>query len=80
MFFAEPIEPSLFNWTLEIGDFYSYRVTLLKSPDLPNWIQYLYSRIHRCGFIYGVAPKEIPNVEVLAPFFIISKSKRADFL
>lgn len=36
---------------------FSYQASLLNAPDLPSWIRYTYSKRHRRGFLYGVAPK-----------------------
>ena len=62
--FILPIEPSMFNWTLHSGDSYDYQASLVNAPDLPKWIEYLYSKRHHTGFLYGVPPKEQEDIEV----------------
>lgn len=62
--FIFPIEPSMFNWTLKIGNDFSYRASLLNAPDLPKWIDYLYSKRHKTGFLYGVPPSNHKELEV----------------
>ncbi|XP_046389938.1 epsilon-sarcoglycan isoform X2 [Ischnura elegans] len=63
--FVLPIEPSMFNWTLNgNGDHFSYRPSLLNAPDLPPWIHYVYSNRHQSGFLYGVPPRDQPGVEL----------------
>lgn len=37
-------------------DRYSYQPSLLGSPDLPAWMQYVYSKTYHSGFIYGTPP------------------------
>lgn len=64
-FFTIPIEPTMFNWTLDLSDEYRYHASLLKSPDLPEWVEYLYSRRHRMGFLYGVPPPSYDDFEVI---------------
>ncbi|KAF4530480.1 hypothetical protein B566_EDAN014682 [Ephemera danica] len=39
------------------GNQFSYRPTLLNAPDLPSWINYVYSTRHQTGFLYGVPPQ-----------------------
>ncbi|XP_059490687.1 alpha-sarcoglycan isoform X2 [Neocloeon triangulifer] len=58
--FVLPIEPSMFNWTLhgaKIRDQYEYRPTQINSPDLPTWINFVYSSRHQQGFLFGVPPQ-----------------------
>ncbi|KAG8234412.1 hypothetical protein J437_LFUL015522 [Ladona fulva] len=63
--FVLPIDPSMFNWTLNgNGDHFSYRPSLLNAPDLPPWIHYVYSNRHRSGFLYGVPPRDQTDVEL----------------
>lgn len=37
-----------------IEDEYIYRASLVNKPDLPEWIQYKYSKRYHCGYLYGV--------------------------
>jgi len=37
-------------------DQYEYRPSQINSPDLPPWINYVYSPRHQLGFLYGVPP------------------------
>lgn len=45
-----------FLFTEENPDRYTYRPSLQGSPDLPSWMQYVYSKTHHSGFIYGTPP------------------------
>uniref|UniRef100_A0A0A9XBN9 Epsilon-sarcoglycan n=1 Tax=Lygus hesperus TaxID=30085 RepID=A0A0A9XBN9_LYGHE len=63
--FVIPVEPTLFNWTNGFTpNGYWYRASLINSPDLPQWMSYLFSKRHRKGFIYGVPPNDATNVQV----------------
>ncbi|XP_043268170.1 epsilon-sarcoglycan isoform X2 [Venturia canescens] len=56
--FVIPVGPDLFDWSVDSKRAeYSYQASLLNAPDLPSWIHYTYSKRHRQGFLYGVAPK-----------------------
>lgn len=55
--FAIPLDPPMFNWTYEgIEDQFVYQASLKGLPDLPSWINYIYSAQHHSGFLYGVPP------------------------
>lgn len=55
--FEIKVNPLLFNWTYEdFHDQYVYQPSLLNAPDLPKWINYIYSHRHNAGFLYGVPP------------------------
>lgn len=64
--FIISIQPSHFNWTDTIysSDQFSFRPSLINSPDLPPWMYYKYSRKHNYGFIYGAAPPKQPFFEI----------------
>lgn len=63
--FILPIEPGMFNWTLQgTTDQFSYRPSLLNAPDLPPWIHYVYSDRHQTGFLYGVPPQQHGDLEL----------------
>ncbi|KAJ9585970.1 hypothetical protein L9F63_020384, partial [Diploptera punctata] len=63
--FILPIEPGMFNWTLQGSiDQFSYRPSLLNAPDLPPWIHYIYSNRHQTGFLYGVPPPQHDSLEL----------------
>lgn len=62
--FILPIDPNMFNWTIHSGDNFVYQASLLNAPDLPKWIEYLYSKRHHTGFLYGVPPKDQKDIEV----------------
>lgn len=62
--FILPIEPNMFNWTIHSGDSFDYQASLVNAPDLPKWIEYLYSKRHHTGFLYGVPPKEQQDIEI----------------
>lgn len=56
--FAIPLDPPMFNWTYEgNNDQFVYQASLLNFPDLPDWINYVFSDRHHKGFLYGVPPK-----------------------
>lgn len=56
--FTMKVEPPLFKWNVsdEKPDRYSYQPSLLGSPDLPSWMQYVYSKTHHSGFVFGTPP------------------------
>ncbi|KAK6622424.1 hypothetical protein RUM44_002235 [Polyplax serrata] len=62
--FVLPVEPAMFNWTRKMGDDFSYRASLLNAPDLPKWIEYLYSKRHKTGFLFGVPPQDQKELEI----------------
>ncbi|KAG5884853.1 hypothetical protein JTB14_036088 [Gonioctena quinquepunctata] len=68
--FAIPLDPPMFNWTYEgMKNQFIYQASLLNAPDLPSWINYVYSERHHSGFLYGVPPnknKERVPIEVIA--------------
>lgn len=39
-----------------------YQPSLINSPDLPSWINYIYSERHHMGFLYGVPPNSHEDV------------------
>nr|XP_023022553.1 epsilon-sarcoglycan isoform X1 [Leptinotarsa decemlineata] len=68
--FAISLDPPMFNWTYEgMKNQFVYQASLLNAPDLPSWINYVYSESHHSGFLYGVPPNKnkasIP-IEVIA--------------
>lgn len=59
------VDPAMFNWTYEgVKDQFVYQASLLNGPDLPSWINYVYSERHHCGFLYGVPPEKLENTRV----------------
>lgn len=55
--FKIELSPSMFNWTYEDNmEQYIYQSSLLNAPDLPSWINYMFSYSHNCGYLYGVPP------------------------
>ncbi|KAK7794674.1 hypothetical protein R5R35_003789 [Gryllus longicercus] len=63
--FVIPIHPQHFNWTLKGAvDEFSYHPSLLNAPDLPQWIHYVYSKVHHTGYLYGVPPINQHNLEL----------------
>lgn len=56
--FTMKVAPQLFKWDAseDQPDRYSYQPSLLGSPDLPSWMQYVYSKTFHSGFIYGTPP------------------------
>ncbi|KAK9509022.1 hypothetical protein O3M35_006437 [Rhynocoris fuscipes] len=64
--FVLPINPSLFNWTAEdisVHGFW-YRGSMVNSPDLPSWMNYMYSMRYNAGYIYGVPPTKQPDLTI----------------
>ncbi|CAG9861824.1 unnamed protein product [Phyllotreta striolata] len=56
--FTIPLEPLMFNWTHEgPKNQFVYQASLLNAPDLPSWINYIYSEQHHCGYLFGVPPE-----------------------
>ena len=43
-------------------DQYVYQPALLNAPDLPQWINYMYSEKHHVGYLYGVPPSKDEKV------------------
>lgn len=39
-----------------------YQPSLLGAPDLPDWINYIYSEKHNVGYLYGVPPSTTTEV------------------
>ncbi|CAG9835668.1 unnamed protein product [Diabrotica balteata] len=71
--FAIPLDPPMFNWTYEgFEEQFVYQASLLNAPDLPSWINYLYSEQHYSGFLYGVPPKINENI----PLEVVALNKK----
>ncbi|XP_065171271.1 epsilon-sarcoglycan-like isoform X2 [Atheta coriaria] len=63
--FEIEINPDMFNWTFEgIRGQYVYQPSLKDAPDLPKWINYIYSHKHNSGFLYGVPPNKMGHVNL----------------
>lgn len=72
--FAIPLDAPMFNWTYEgHNNQYVYQASLLYYPDLPSWINYVYSERHHYGFLYGVPPASYKSI---VPLEIIALNKR----
>ncbi|XP_018570617.1 epsilon-sarcoglycan isoform X2 [Anoplophora glabripennis] len=68
------VDPSMFNWTHEgIKDQYVYQASLLNAPDLPSWMNFVYSKKNHTGILYGVPPN-MPNTKI--PLEIIALNKK----
>ncbi|XP_073996227.1 sarcoglycan alpha isoform X3 [Rhodnius prolixus] len=64
--FVLPINPRLFNWTsddISVHGFW-YRGSMLNSPDLPSWMNYIYSVRYNSGYIYGVPPAKQQDITI----------------
>lgn len=71
--FAIPLDPPMFNWTFEgHKNQFMYQASLFNSPDLPSWINYVFSDRHHYGFLYGVPPS---NYRSIVPLEIIALNK-----
>jgi len=58
--FTIKLEPFMFNWTFEgRRDQFVYEATLVDHPDLPSWMNYVFSDKHHSGFLYGVVPNHV---------------------
>lgn len=55
-----------------VNDQFVYQPSLLNNPDLPSWINYIYSNRHHAGFLYGVPPN-INNAEVLVEIVALNR-------
>lgn len=72
--FAIPLDPPMFNWTFEgQKNQFVYQASLYNSPDLPSWINYVFSDSHHHGFLYGVPPTNYRNV---VPLEVIALNKK----
>lgn len=54
------------------NDQFVYQPSLLNNPDLPTWVNYIYSNHHHAGFLYGVPPN-INNEEVLLEIIALNR-------
>lgn len=71
--FAIQLDPLMFNWTFEdSNNQFVYQASLLNAPDLPSWINYIYSEQHHSGFLYGVPPKITETI----PLEVVALNKR----
>lgn len=73
--FAIPLDPPMFNWTFEGNkNQYVYQASLLNSPDLPSWVNYVFSGRHHYGFLFGVPP--VNNIRSIVPLEVIALNKK----
>lgn len=73
--FAIPLNPPMFGWTYEGNkNQFVYQASLLDSPDLPSWINYVFSERHHHGFLFGVPP--VSNVRNIVPLEVIALNKK----
>lgn len=47
-----------------MNDQYVYQPSLVDKPDLPSWINYVFSDHYHTGFIYGVPPSNFDERQV----------------
>lgn len=72
--FAIPIDPSTFNWTYEGNkNQFVYQAALFNSPDLPSWINYVFSDRNHYGYLFGVPPV---NHRSIIPLEVIGLNKK----
>ncbi|XP_063700241.1 epsilon-sarcoglycan isoform X2 [Culicoides brevitarsis] len=69
--FQWKIDPNTFNWTFEtLTEQFSYRCSKKGHADLPRWLNYMYSKEHHCGFLFGTPPAELAGqtvpIEIIA--------------
>ncbi|KAI4462131.1 alpha-/epsilon-sarcoglycan family member [Holotrichia oblita] len=50
------IDQTLFNWTYDNPTQFICQPSLSGAPDLPDWINYIYSDQRNVGYLYGVPP------------------------
>lgn len=63
--FTKKIEPKMFNWTFQgLTEQFQYRPSLKNYPDLPEWLNYMYSDEYHAGFLYGTPPENLADKEV----------------
>lgn len=68
------VDPGMFNWTYEgVKDQFVYQASLLDAPDLPSWINFVYSERHHCGFLYGVPPAKLENSKIHLEIVALNK-------
>ncbi|XP_055541459.1 epsilon-sarcoglycan isoform X1 [Wyeomyia smithii] len=73
--FSLRVEPRMFNWTFQgLTEQFQYRPSLEGYPDLPAWVQYMYSHEYHSGFLYGTPPERTADSEV--PIEIIALNKQ----
>nr|CAI5848556.1 unnamed protein product [Callosobruchus analis] len=69
------LDPPMFNWTHEgMKNQFVYEASLLNAPDLPSWINYVYSDRHHAGFLYGVPPAKYDKDNV--PLEVVALNKK----
>lgn len=72
--FAILIDPPMFNWTFEgQKNQFVYQASLHNYPDLPSWINYIFSESNHHGFLYGVPPM---NYKSIVPLEVIALNKK----
>lgn len=69
--FRMKIDPEMFNWTFDtLTEQFSYRVSKKGFADLPRWLNYMYSKEHHAGFLFGTPPVELAgqmvSIEIIA--------------
>lgn len=62
--FSKQIVPSMFNLTLEQSDQLEFEFSLRGYPNLPSWIQFMYSTEYNAGYLYGTPPDKVAGHEV----------------
>lgn len=63
--FSKQIVPSMFNLTLEQSDQFEFEFSLRGYPNLPSWIQFMYSTEYNAGYLYGTPPDKVAGHEVM---------------
>uniref|UniRef100_A0A336LLZ1 CSON011198 protein n=1 Tax=Culicoides sonorensis TaxID=179676 RepID=A0A336LLZ1_CULSO len=59
------ITSKTFNWTTEtLTEQFSYRCSKKGHADLPRWLNYMYSKEHHSGYLFGTPPIELADQTV----------------
>ncbi|KAJ8917775.1 hypothetical protein NQ315_010681 [Exocentrus adspersus] len=68
------VDPPMFNWIADnkTEGQYVYQASLLNAPDLPSWINFVYSEKRDKGYLYGVPPKQ-PDTKTLLEIIALNR-------
>lgn len=62
--FSKKIVPSMFNLSLDQPDQFEFEFTLKGHPNLPSWMDFIYSTEYNAGYLYGTPPEKVAGHEV----------------
>lgn len=69
--FSKKIVPTMFNLTLDEPDQFEFEFSLRGYPNLPSWIQFMYSTEYNAGYLYGTPPEKVAGHEVMSYFVCV---------